>query len=89
MRDLGRVPAERTTLYKILRRFDVEPEAPEPLDLVNEQAAERFGSYAQLITLEEFRYTGQRAPSLEGPTWTEIQLKRKAANTPAPAVPVA
>ncbi len=89
MRDLGRVPAERTTLYKIRRRFDVEPEALEPLDLANEQAAEKFGSYAQLITLEEFRYTGQRAPSLEGPTWTEIQLKRKAANPPAAPIPVA
>jgi FO synthase subunit 2 len=79
MRDLGRVPAERTTLYKIRRRFDAEPDTPEPLDLVTEDAAQRFGSYAQLITLDEFRYTGQRAPTLEGPTWTEVQAKRKPA----------
>jgi len=79
IRDLGRVPAERTTTYGIRRRFDAEPEGPEPLDLVQDDVAERFGSYAQLISLEEFRYSGQRAPSLEGPTWTEVQMKRKTA----------
>ena len=83
IRDLGRVPAERTTTYRIRRRFDVEPEEREALDLVQENAAERFGSYATLIKLEEFRYSGQRAPSLEGPTWTEVQLKRKAASASA------
>jgi FO synthase subunit 2 len=79
IRDIGRVPAERTTLYKIRRRFDAEPDEPEALDLAQAHAAERFGSYGELIKLEEFRYSGQRAPSLEGPTWTEIQLKRKVA----------
>jgi FO synthase subunit 2 len=75
--DLGRVPAERTTTYAIRRRFDTEEDAPEPLDLIGEQAADKFGSYATLITLDAFRYSGQRAPSLEGPTWTEAQARRK------------
>lgn len=83
IRDVGRVPAERSTLYRILRRFDVEPEEPEALDLSSDQTRERFGSYGELITLDEFRYSGQRAPSLEGPTWTEIKVKRKAAATTA------
>jgi len=79
IRDVGRVPAERTTLYRIRRRFDVEPDEPEALDLANDQAAERFGSYGDLIKLKEFEYSGQHAPALEGSTWTEVQLKRKAA----------
>ena len=83
IRDMGRVPAERTTTYGIRRRFDVESDEPEALELACEQAAERFGSYAELVGLREFRYSGQRAPSLEGPTWTEIQSRRKSAQTAA------
>ena len=36
-------------------------------------------SYAELIKLDEFRYSGQRAPSLQGPTWVEVQRKRAGA----------
>ena len=62
-------------------RFDDEPDEPEPIDLAQGDA-ERFGSYAQLITIDEYRYTGQRSPSLEGPTWPEVKLRR------SPPVPV-
>jgi 2-iminoacetate synthase ThiH len=59
-RDLGRIPAERTTLYTLRRVFtrDVnkdEPDAPEPLD-DPELDTSRFGSYQELIRLREFRY---------------------------------
>ena len=70
IRDAGRVPVERTTLYETRRAFEAEPDEPEPLDLAAAQP-ERFGSYAELIKLDAFRYEGQRAPELEGPTLPE------------------
>jgi 7,8-didemethyl-8-hydroxy-5-deazariboflavin synthase CofH subunit len=76
IRDIGRIPVERTTLYDVIRSFEEEPEEREPLDTVANQADTLFGSFHELIKLEEFRYTGQRAPSLHGPTWTEIQMGR-------------
>jgi FO synthase subunit 2 len=82
IRDIGRIPAERTTLYGIRRLFETESDNPEPLDLAAEDASKRFGSYAQLITLDAFRYSGQRAPSLEGPTWPEALQSRSAADAP-------
>ena len=69
-RDVGRVPVERTTLYEPRRVYEEEPADPEPLD----EAAlhpERFGSYRELIRLDAFRYEGQRAPTLRGPTLPE------------------
>ena len=57
IRDLGRIPAERSTLYTLRRVFDQdeEPEASEPLD-DPELDTSRFGSYQELIRLREFRY---------------------------------
>ena len=75
MRDVGRVPAERDTLYRIRRTFEEEPAEPEALDLAAEHP-ERFGSYAQLIRMPEYRYEGQRAPRLEGPTLVEALRRR-------------
>jgi len=59
-RDLGRIPAERSTLYTIRKVFDFndfdeESEAPEPLDDPGLDTS-RFGSYQELIRLREFRY---------------------------------
>ena len=73
VRDLGRVPIERTTLYETRRSFETEPEEPEPLDLAAREPG-RFGSFHELIALDGWRYEGQRAPSLEGPTWDEVRL---------------
>ncbi len=70
MRDIGRIPVERTTLYEARRVYETEPELPEALD-VAARNPERFGSYGQLIKLEAFRYEGQRAPTFEGPTLPE------------------
>lgn len=55
IRDAGRLPAERSTTYQILREFPQEPENPDPLDLVD-SSDERFGSYQRLIRMDEYRY---------------------------------
>jgi 7,8-didemethyl-8-hydroxy-5-deazariboflavin synthase CofH subunit len=56
IRDAGRVPAQRDTLYAILRRFDEVTDEPSPLDSV-ENAESRFGSYRRLVASGEFRFT--------------------------------
>ena len=76
IRDIDRVPVQRSTLYDVLRVYEVEPEEPVPLDLAKADAGERFGSYHELIKLSEWRYTSQRAPSLAGPTWVDIKRAR-------------
>ena len=75
IRDVNRVPVQRDTLYNVIRTYETEPVDPEPLDIAKEHAAELFGSFDELIQLEDWRYTGQRAPTLEGPTW--VELKRR------------
>ena len=54
--ELGRIPAERNTNYRILRRFD-GPLKDEELDMAD---AGRFGSYMELIKINEFDYKGPR-----------------------------
>ena len=73
IRDIDRVPVQRDTMYNVLKSFETEPLEPEALDLAKADAPERFGSFAELIKLDEWRYTGQRAPTLTGPTWVEIK----------------
>ena len=55
IREIGRVPAERTTTYQIRRVLEQEPAQPDPLDQI-EPADGRFGSYASLIASGEFRF---------------------------------
>jgi 7,8-didemethyl-8-hydroxy-5-deazariboflavin synthase CofH subunit len=54
IRSSGRIPAERSTTYKIIRTFDNEPTEPEALDQVG-APDERFGTYHSLIASREFR----------------------------------
>jgi FO synthase subunit 2 len=54
IREQGRVPVQRTTTYRILRRFDAEPEQ-EALDLVGDGEA-LFGSYRALTAASENRF---------------------------------
>jgi 7,8-didemethyl-8-hydroxy-5-deazariboflavin synthase CofH subunit len=55
IRDAGRVPAERDTLYRH-RRVYADGETPaSPLDAVDDAEA-RFGSYRRLIASGEFRF---------------------------------
>jgi FO synthase subunit 2 len=56
IRDAGRVPAERDTLYRIVRTFDAGDDPRTELDSV-EDAEARFGSYRRLIASGEFRFT--------------------------------
>ena len=54
IRGAGRIPAERSTKYEILKTFDGMEDEPDPLDLVED--ASQFGSYFQLIEMDGFRY---------------------------------
>ena len=60
IRDMGRIPAERSTLYTIRHLYNDGEEGSDPLDAVASEADERFGSYHKLIKVEQFRYRGQR-----------------------------
>lgn len=58
IRDAGRVPAQRDTSYRILRRFSsagTDDGAAEPLDSVTDAEAV-FGSYAKLAQSSDFRF---------------------------------
>jgi len=56
IRDMGRVPAERTTGYAIRRVFD-DP-AKDPIDALDavEYDERRFGTYDVLLHLDEWRF---------------------------------
>jgi 7,8-didemethyl-8-hydroxy-5-deazariboflavin synthase CofH subunit len=56
IRDAGRVPAERDTMYRIVRTYEDGEEPVSPLDSVEDVEA-RFGSYRRLIASGEFRFT--------------------------------
>jgi FO synthase subunit 2 len=56
VRDLGRIPAQRDTLYTVLRRYDGVDDEASPLDAITDAEA-RFGSYRRLIASGEFRFS--------------------------------
>lgn len=57
IRDAERVPAERTTTYKIRRVYPTGDDSLSPLNTLSEtNATEAFGSYHRLIGLDTFRY---------------------------------
>ena len=58
IRDAGRVPAQRDTLYNLLHVYEAGDEPDSELDHV-EDAEKRFGSYRQLIASGEFRFTAR------------------------------
>ncbi|MBI5288213.1 MAG: 5-amino-6-(D-ribitylamino)uracil--L-tyrosine 4-hydroxyphenyl transferase CofH [Chloroflexi bacterium] len=69
IREMGRIPAERDTLYRIKKQFGtIEDEHFDPLDLVD-GTDERFGSYVMLTQDSRFRFednykrAGDRAPA--------------------------
>jgi len=67
IRDIGRIPVLRSTVYDVLRRFDhLEDDPEEPLDRLDAQVNAPFGSYHQLIHLDQFRFASKdTAPILE------------------------
>ena len=57
VREIGRIPAERNTNYKIIRTFENQQEN-DLLDNVDDER--RFGSYFELIKVDKFRYQNPR-----------------------------
>ncbi len=58
IKEIGRTPVERTTLYRVVKEFDQEgPDSGSALDEINPS---EFGSYHELIKLDQFRYRTQR-----------------------------
>ena len=57
IRNAGRIPVERSTLYGTLKRFEKEDQATsDPLDQLTEPQTQRFGSYRALTKDESFRF---------------------------------
>lgn len=56
IRQIGRVPAQRTTLYNIIQTYESEKE--DVLDTVDDIS--RFGSYHELIKLDKYRFKSNR-----------------------------
>jgi FO synthase subunit 2 len=55
IREMGRIPAERSTTYQKVRVFETENNHRDLLDDVNDPA-ERFGSYQNLIQRKDYRF---------------------------------
>lgn len=55
IREMGRIPAERSTTYNKTRVFETEENPVDLLDQV-EDPEERFGSYNKLIRLKDYRF---------------------------------
>jgi FO synthase subunit 2 len=58
IRDAGRVPAQRDTLYALLHVYDEGDDPDSALDHVQD-AETRFGSYRRLIASGEFRFSAR------------------------------
>jgi FO synthase subunit 2 len=59
VREIGRIPAERNTKYKILRRFeDYSDQEEEELDKIADTS--QFGSYTELVKIDKYRYKNPR-----------------------------
>ena len=68
VRDAGRVPAERSTLYELRRVFEGgADDSPEALDLAAVDAG-RFGSYHELVKMDRYRYRHPRRGPVASPT---------------------
>ena len=56
IREADRVPAERFTNYELNQVFNSNDESFDPLDLVQDDVEEVFGSYNKLINQNKFRF---------------------------------
>ena len=65
IREMSRIPAERSTTYQKIRVFETEENHRDLLDEINDPT-QRFGSYQNLIHLKDYRfrdfYKEQRSP---------------------------
>lgn len=57
IRSAGRVPAQRSTSYKLLKTYAEKDDEESALDLAD---SSQFGSYQQLVKLDKFRYKDAR-----------------------------
>jgi FO synthase subunit 2 len=55
IREMGRIPAERSTTYQKVKVFETDDRAVDLLDQVDD-AGERFGSYRNLVQRKEYRF---------------------------------
>jgi FO synthase subunit 2 len=58
VREIGRIPAERNTTYKILKRFENSNDLEEELDKIEDVS--KFGSYVELVKIDKYRYKNPR-----------------------------
>jgi len=58
VREINRIPAERSTNYEILKTFETESKSNDALDYVDDQS--KFGSYFELIKINKFKYKNPR-----------------------------
>ena len=58
IREIGRIPAERTTKYQIKRKFDANELQEDELDKITDMA--KFGSYFELLKIKKFKYKNPR-----------------------------
>ena len=58
VREINRIPAQRSTDYKILRKFENDEEYVDELDTIVD--TKRFGSYFELIKINKFKYKNPR-----------------------------
>lgn len=58
VREIGRIPAQRSTTYDIIKRYDSDIDS-DGLDGVED--ASGFGSYFELVKIDKFRYKNPRA----------------------------
>jgi 5-amino-6-(D-ribitylamino)uracil---L-tyrosine 4-hydroxyphenyl transferase len=64
IRSAGRIPAQRSTTYRLLKVYDVEEDYQNYSDTELDKADPReFGSYKELIKLDTFRYRDQNKNS--------------------------
>ena len=58
VREIGRIPAERSTTYQILKKYDNKTESIDALDNLEDE--NKFGSYFDLIKINKFKYQNPR-----------------------------
>lgn len=58
IREAGRIPAQRTTTYKIIKEYRSDADTDE-LDRIED--AKRFGSYFELVKIDKYRYKNPRS----------------------------
>jgi hypothetical protein len=66
VRDLARIPAQRSTTYGILKLYaDARDDDTSPLDTI-ENPEEQFGSYRRLTASDQFRFAKLKPPGVAG-----------------------